>query len=1135
MNILEKLKNKPNPKKQEELFINLRVDTPDISIKIDENQKEIDKEKMQEKDIDKTQEDTETTERDKTDEKDEKDKKQVKVQKESLVKNLVVDKTKENLIDREEFIKSLTSNKQLKKPVLEKQEQEVDISQEIKKPAKKIKSKIKLTRDDSLDVEVEKISKQRKPKKKVISEGPLTMIKINDQAIGERLPKPEKKILIESSAYYLNNREIFQNFVATLFLPYKEEFESLDETTLNCDNRNQDSFNLLLHQKLVRDYINVYTPYRGLLLYHGLGSGKTCTSIAIAEGIKNDQEVIVMTPASLRANYVEELKKCGDDIYKKKQYWEFIPVDKNPELIPVLSNILKISQEFIKKSGGAWLVNITKPSNFDALTTNEKSLLDIQLKEMIAYKYRFINYNGMRLSHLREISKDFNENPFSNKVVIIDEAHNFISRIVNKIKKPETLPMRLYKYLMEAENVKIVFLTGTPIINYPNEIAVLYNILRGYIKTWNIPLNIKTGRKVDKMYLKSLFQKVNVLDFMDYQPSTKMLTITRNPFGFIDFIKYRQYKGVKKIDGTDKFGGIRDSEFEKNIFKILNDNEIEPVRSNVKIEQFKALPDDKENFNDLFIDETNGTVKNKQLFQKRILGLTSYFKSAQEQLLPRFDKSKDYKVIEISMSNYQFGEYEKARVSERKLESKNAQKRKKSESGLFEETVSTYRIFSRAFCNFVFPNGKRPMPQKEEDVNEIVKSVDEDVLDAVSNQDRVNNTDGTFTLDDVDDLNKTKKDTEDTSYEDRIKEALLFLKNNSKQFLIPEQLKIYSPKFLSVLQNIQDDEYRGLHLVYSQFRTLEGIGIFKLILEANGFTEFKIKRDGLEWKIDIKEENKGKPTFALYTGTESTEEKEILRNIYNGTWNLVPESIVSELRPISSNNIYGEIIKVFMITASGAEGINLRNTRYVHIMEPYWHPVRVKQVIGRAQRICSHQDLPEKFRTVEVFIYVMKFDEQQLKGDETIELRLKDRSKIDNLTPLTSDQALLEIMNLKEGITDQILHAVKESSIDCTVYSKSNSKEKIKCFSFGKVTPKTFSYFPSIHQEEVDTVTQYNKTNVTWTGSEIEIKGKKYIINKKTNEVYDFESFRDAEKGIGEPLLIGVLKKEGNNYKFESM
>ena len=39
-------------------------------------------------------------------------------------------------------------------------------------------------------------------------------------------------------------------------------------------------------------------------------------------------------------------------------------------------------------------------------------------------------------------------------------------------------------------NCKIVFLSGTPIINYPNEIAVLFNMLRGYIKTWTIPLKV---------------------------------------------------------------------------------------------------------------------------------------------------------------------------------------------------------------------------------------------------------------------------------------------------------------------------------------------------------------------------------------------------------------------------------------------------------------------------------------------------------------------------------------------------------------------------------------------------------------------------------------------------------------------
>ena len=96
------------------------------------------------------------------------------------------------------------------------------------------------------------------------------------------------------------------------------------------------------HQKIVRDYINLYTPYRGLLLFHGLGSGKTCSSIAIAEGMKSSKQIIVMTPASLRRNYIEELKKCGDSLYRKNQFWEFISITESPELTDTLSNALSI-------------------------------------------------------------------------------------------------------------------------------------------------------------------------------------------------------------------------------------------------------------------------------------------------------------------------------------------------------------------------------------------------------------------------------------------------------------------------------------------------------------------------------------------------------------------------------------------------------------------------------------------------------------------------------------------------------------------------------------------------------------------------------------------------------------------------
>ena len=155
----------------------------------------------------------------------------------------------------------------------------------------------------------------------------------------------------------MNNRESFINFINALYKPFKEEFDKASKT-LSCDRPKDAQFQLLTHQKIVRDYLNLYSPYRGLLLYHGLGTGKTCSSIAIAEGLKTDKQIIVMTPASLRVNYLQELKSCGDPLYKTNQYWDFIPIDKNSDkkLIDTIASVLSISTEYIKKHGGAWLV-----------------------------------------------------------------------------------------------------------------------------------------------------------------------------------------------------------------------------------------------------------------------------------------------------------------------------------------------------------------------------------------------------------------------------------------------------------------------------------------------------------------------------------------------------------------------------------------------------------------------------------------------------------------------------------------------------------------------------------------------------------------------------------------------------------
>jgi hypothetical protein len=276
----------------------------------------------------------------------------------------------------------------------------------------------------------------KKPEKGIAILGPETIVKIGDTEITRRLPRKTPPILIKVSNYYMNNREIFINFINSLFEPYRIELQN-DTEGISCDNigKTNTDFSLLTHQKIVRDYMNLYTPYRGLLLYHGLGSGKTCTSIAIAEGMKESKCVIIMTPASLQANYREELKKCGDLLYKRNQYWEWIDTNENPEALDPISAILNLPREYIQRHSGAWFVNVKKKSNYDVLSDTQKQTLEEQLNEMIRQKYRFINYNGLRSQRLDEMTSGYTKNIFDNSVVVIDEAHNFISRIVNKLKK----------------------------------------------------------------------------------------------------------------------------------------------------------------------------------------------------------------------------------------------------------------------------------------------------------------------------------------------------------------------------------------------------------------------------------------------------------------------------------------------------------------------------------------------------------------------------------------------------------------------------------------------------------------------------------------------------------------------------
>jgi hypothetical protein len=569
---------------------------------------------------------------------------------------------------------------------------------------------------------------------------------------------------------------------------------------------------------------------------------------------------------------------------------------------------------------------------------------------------------------------------------------------------------------------------------------------------------------------------------------------------------------------------MSDADFEKRIVGILSKNNLQVAGGMraIRKTRYKALPDEYEKFKNYFLEE-DGKVKNEMLFKRRILGLTSYYRSAQEQLMPEFVKDRDTRVVEIPMSSYQFGIYEKARQRERK-EEERATLQKRMKPDLYEDITSSYRVFSRAFCNFVFPEDiERPFPRD----------------DAVTTEGEA----GDQATGDEPTDNQLETGGED--YKTRIQSALGKLRENEDVLKLHYQdgelstesgLGKYSPKFATMIINIKDIEKQGGNLVYSQFRAVEGIQLLSMAMDANGFTRFGIEQRGGKWSLKVDKEavRRGDMMYALHTGTETPEEREIIRNIYNSDWERVPSRIIQQLnklRPNENKNVFGEIIKVFMITSSGAEGISLKNTRYVHVIEPHWHPVRIEQVIGRARRICSHQDLPKELQNVNVYIYLMKIPEEFLKSGMYIRMKQKDVSRLDGTTVLTSDQYLFEISRIKEEINQQLLGAVKSSSMDCFIYAADN--EGVQCMSFGDVSPRAFAYTPSIASEQRDAIREANTKTVRWKAKVLTFKGKRYAYRNDTKEVYDLDSYKQSQTSGVQPLKIGKLVKTDAGYEIQ--
>ena len=241
------------------------------------------------------------------------------------------------------------------------------------------------------------------------------------------LPK-YKNIEFVGDEYYMNPYEN-KNFNQTIY--EKQEFEKLQP----FEDKPQTKGDLMIHQVNISRFLSNYTPYDGLLIFHAMGTGKTCSAIGT----------------------IEKMRGEIDNTYKKAL---ILARGKG-----ILNNIL--NELVFVCTDGKYI-----PEDYDNLN---KDTQKIRLKKKVSDFYTFETYYKFSKTLEGMSDKDI-VNQFNDTIIVCDEVHNLHLKT-----KTKELYVNIYKQLHRLfhilENKKILLLSGTPMKDKPEEIAIIMNLI----------------------------------------------------------------------------------------------------------------------------------------------------------------------------------------------------------------------------------------------------------------------------------------------------------------------------------------------------------------------------------------------------------------------------------------------------------------------------------------------------------------------------------------------------------------------------------------------------------------------------------------------------------------------------------
>ena len=277
------------------------------------------------------------------------------------------------------------------------------------------------------------------------------------------------------------------------FRDHQYQAEIAKDIPAKADEACKSDFEILPHQQFVRNFMSTETPYNSLLLFHELGTGKTCSAIGIAEEMRMfmkqtgiSRKIIVMASPNVQDNFRLQLFDPRKLVYENKKWTlntcigNALLREINPGEIEGMTKeeITRRIRYLIKKYYIFTGYESIKQKVEDEYRKTLGDLVEDQNSEIFDLK-PIKETDSAALVERKENGIKKIRQMFDNRLFIVDEVQNVLAKLdtVNDTSSTKKSAKVLKQIARFCKHTRFILLSATPIYNQPDEIVSLVNLM----------------------------------------------------------------------------------------------------------------------------------------------------------------------------------------------------------------------------------------------------------------------------------------------------------------------------------------------------------------------------------------------------------------------------------------------------------------------------------------------------------------------------------------------------------------------------------------------------------------------------------------------------------------------------------